>query len=211
METVASAHRATRGPDHGADEASVTGRNSRTMRPHAAAALAMTVGLLLLPACSGNDSGNGSGSPSGASSSAPASAAVRTVGFDETYRTDDGVVVQITEIDESTLGPFPRTDDPDAMEGDPFVLLTTKTTNSTKSTVQYVPTAVLRYGSDQTAAAEVSVDEIDAAQDVEPNEAFDYTLGFIIPKESYDQVVLEMTVTLDPLRTVVFSGPITPS
>ena len=123
----------------------------------------------------------------------------------------DGVVVQITEIDESKLGPFPRTDDPEAMEGDPFVLLTTKTTNSTKSTLQYVPTAVLEYGPEKTAAAAVWVDELDAAQDVEPNEAFDYTLGFIIPKEFYDQVVMEMTVTLDPLRTVVFSGSISPS
>ena len=182
------------------------------MRPFTATALAMSVGLLSLPACSGNDSSNGSDSPPGASSSAaPSTAAVKAVGFDETYRTDDGVVVQITEIDESTLGPFPRTDDPDAMEGDPFVLLTTKTTNSTKSTLQYVPTAVLRYGPERTAAAAVWVDELDAAQDVEPNEAIDYTLGFIIPKESYDQVEMEMTVTLDPLRTVVFSGSITPT
>ena len=33
---------------------------------------------------------------------------VKAVAFDEPYRTDDGVVVQITEIDESTLGPFPN-------------------------------------------------------------------------------------------------------
>ena len=176
-----------------------------------AAAVAMSVGLLWLPACSGNDSGNGSGSPSGASSSAAPSAAVTAVGFDEPYRTADGVVVQITEVGESTLGPFPTTDDPDAKEGDPFVLLTTKTTNSTKSTLQFVPTAVLRYGPEKTAAAAVLVDEMDSAVDLEPNEAFDYTLGFIIPEESYDQVVMEMTVTLDPLRTVVFSGSITPS
>ena len=31
------------------------------------------------------------------------------------------------------------------------------------------------------------------------------------PKRSYDQVVMEMTVTLDPLRTAVFSGSITPT
>ena len=193
------------------DDATVTAHSSRTMRPFAAAALAMSVGLLLLPACSGSDSSNGSESPSGASSSAAPSAAVKAVGFDETYRTDDGVVVQVTEIDEGKLGAFPTTDDPEAKEGDPFVLLTTKTTNSTKSTLQYVPTAVLRYGPEKAAAAGLFVDDLDAAQDVEPNEAFDYTLGFIIPKESYDQVVMEMTVTLDPLRTVVFSGSITPT
>ena len=182
------------------------------MRPFTATALAMSVGLLSLPACSGNDSSNGSGSPSGASSSAaPSTAAVKAVGFDETYRTDDGVVVQITAIGEGKLGTFPNTDDPDAKEGDPFVLFTIKTTNSTQSTLQLVPTAVLRYGPEKTAAAEVRVDELDAAQDVEPNEAYDYTIGFIIPKEFYDQVVMEVTVTLDPLRTAVFSGSITPS
>jgi hypothetical protein len=192
-------------------DSTVTARNSRSMRPFTAAALALSVGLLLLPACSGNDSSNGSGSPSGASSSTATSAAVTAVAFDEPYRTDDGVVVQITEIDESTLGPFQLSDDPDAKGGDPYVLLTTKTTNSTQSTLQYVPTAVLRYGPEKTAAAAVFVEDLDAAQDVEPTEAFDYTLGFIIPKESYDQVVMEMTVTIDPLRTVVFSGSITPS
>ena len=143
------------------DDSIVNARDSRTMRPFTAAAIAMSVGLLLLPACSGNDTSNGSGSPSGASSSTAPSAAVKAVGFDETYRTDDGVVVQITEIAESKLGPFPNTDDPDAKEGDPFVLLTTKTTNSTKATLQFVPTAVLRYGPEKTEAAEVLVDEMD--------------------------------------------------
>ena len=193
------------------DESSLTASCSHPLKLVTAAAVAMSVGLLWLPACSGNGSDNGSGSPSEVPSSAAPSAAVKAVGFDEAFSTDDGVVVQITEIDESTLGPFPRTDDPDAREGDPFVLLTTKTTNSTKSTLQYVPTAVLWYGPEKTAAAAVLVDEMDSAVDLEPNEAFDYTLGFIIPEESYDQVVMEMTVTLDPLRTVVFSGSITPS
>src|SRR5688572_7489773 len=124
------------------DESTVTARSSHPLKLVTAAAVAMSVGLLWLPACSGNGSDNGSGSPSEVPSSAAPSAAVKAVGFDEAFSTDDGVVVQITEIDESTLGPFPRTDDPDAREGDPFVLLTTKTTNSTKSTLQYVPTAV---------------------------------------------------------------------
>ena len=86
----------------------MTARNSRSMRPFTAAALALSVGLLLLSACSGNDSSNGSGSPSGSSSSTAPSAAVKAVAFDEPYRTDDGVVVQITEIDESKLGAFPN-------------------------------------------------------------------------------------------------------
>jgi len=193
------------------DDSVMTARNRGTMRSFTAAALAMSVGLMLLPACSGDDSSNGAGSPTGASSSAAPSVAVKAVGFDETYRTDDGVLVQITAIDDSKLGPFPDTGDPDAKEGDPFVQFTMKTTNSTKSTLESVPTVVLRYGPEKTVATEVRVDELDGAQELEPNEAYDYTVGFIIPKESYDQVVMEMTVTLDPLRTVVFAGSITPS
>jgi hypothetical protein len=119
--------------------------------------------------------------------------------------------VQITQVNERKLGPFPNTADPEAKEGGPFVLLTTKTTNGTRSTLQFVPTAVLRYGPEQTAAAEVLVEEMDAALALEPSEAHDYALGFIIPEKSYDQVVMEMTVTLDFLRTVIFSGSIAPS
>ena len=159
----------------------MSARNRRTLEPFTVAALAMSAGLLLLPACSGDDSSNGSGSPSGASPAAAPSATVKAVGFDETYRTDDGVAVQITGVGESKLEPFPTTDDPDAKEGDPFVLITTKTTNSTKSTLQFVPTAVLRYGPERTKAAEVLVDEMDSAVDLEPNEARDYTRGFIVP------------------------------
>lgn len=47
------------------------------------------------------------------------SATVKAVGFDGTYRTDDGVAVQIIEIEEAKLGPFPETEGPDAKEGDP--------------------------------------------------------------------------------------------
>ena len=189
----------------------MSARNSRTTRPFTAAALAVSVGLVLLPACSGSDTSNGSSSPSAASSSSAPSAAIKAVGFDETYRTDDGIVVQITEIAERKLGPFPETDDPDAKEGDPFVLLATKTTNRTEATLEFVPGAVLKYGPEKTVAAQVLVDEIHGAVDLEPNEAYDYAFGFIIPRESYDQVVMELTVTIDPLRTVVFSGSITPT
>ena len=92
----------------------VNARNRRTTRPITAAALAVAVGLVLLPACSANDTSSGTSSPSAA-----ASAPIKVVGFNETYRTDDGIVVRITKIDEGKLGPFPNTDSPDAKEGDP--------------------------------------------------------------------------------------------
>jgi hypothetical protein len=79
-----------------------------------------------------------------------------------------------------------NTADPDAKEGTRLSVLTTKTTNGTKSTVQFVPSAALRYEPENTATAEVLVDEIDAALALEPNEAYDYAVGFIIPGESYD-------------------------
>ena len=77
--------------------------------------------------------------------------------------------------------------------------------------MELVPGAILKYGPEKTAAAQVLVDEIDGAVDLGPKEAYDYALGFIIPREFYDQVVMELTVTIDPLRTVVFSGSITPT
>jgi hypothetical protein len=119
--------------------------------------------------------------------------------------------VKIIEIKDAKLGPFPNIEDPDAKEGDPYVILTTKTTNGTKSKVELIPAAVLKYGPEKTAAAVVLVDEIDGAVDLKPNEAYDYAFGFIIPSKFYDQVVMEVTVTTDPLRTAVFSGSITPT
>ena len=193
------------------DGSVVSARNSRSTRGFTAVALAVSVGMVLLPACSGNDTSSGSSSPSLASSSSAPSAATNAVGFDQMHSIDDGIVVQITEISESKLGPFPQTDDPDAKEGDPFVVLATKTTNRTKAALELVPGAVLKYGPEQTAATQVLVDELDGAYDLKPNEAYDYAFGFIIPRESYDQVVMELTVTIDPLRTVVFSGSITPT
>jgi hypothetical protein len=189
----------------------VSARNSWTTRPFTAAALAVTFGLVLLPACSGNDTSNGSSPPPAASSSPAPSAAVKAVGFDETYRTEDGIVVRITKIDEMKFGPFPNADDPDVKEGDPFIVLATKTTNRTEAKVELVPGAVLKYGPEKSVAAPVVVDQIDGPVALEPNEAYDYAFGFIIPAESYDQVVMDMTLTIDPLRTVVFSGSITPT
>ena len=180
-------------------------------RPSTAAALALSAGLLLLPNCAGNDATSNGASPSAAASpSSGPSATVKAVGFHETYRTPDGVTVKIIEIKDAKLGPFPTTDDPDAKEGDPYVILTTKTTNGTKSELQLTPAAVLKYGPEKTAAAQVVVDEMDAAV-LEPNKAYDDAVGFIIPSKFYDQVVMEVTLTIEPLRTAVFSGSITPT
>ena len=195
----------------GMDDSVVISRNSRTTRPFTAAVLAVCVGLVLLPACTSNSTSNGSNLPSAASSSPAPSAAIKAVEFDETYRTDDGIVVEITEVLERKLEPFTTTDDPDAKEGDPYVLLNTKTTNMTEAAMELVPGAVLTYGPEKTAASPVLVDEIDGIVDLKPGEAYDYAFGFLIPKDSYDQVVMELTVTIEPLRTVVFSGAVRPT
>lgn len=129
--------------------------------------------MLLLPACSGNDATSNGASPSAAASpSSGPSATVKAVGFDETYRTSDGVAVQTIEIENAKLGPFPKAEDPDAKEGDPYVMLTTKTTNGTKSTLGLVLAAVLKYGPDRTQAAQVGIfPEEEAVVDLDPNEA----------------------------------------
>jgi hypothetical protein len=193
---------------------STTGRATRLST---AAALALSAGLLLLPACSGNGAtSDGASSSAAASPSSGPSATVKAVGFHETYRTPDGVTVKIIEIKDAKLGPFPTTEDPDAKEGDPYVLLATNTTNGTKSKLTLVPAAVLKYGPERTQAAQVQIsDDIGGAAqavvDLDPNEAKEYAYGFIIPSKFYDQVVMEVTITIDPLRTAVFSGSITPT
>lgn len=191
----------------------MSAQTARARRASARAALALAAGLILLPACSGNDPINGGDSSSTAASrSSSPSATIESVGFDETYRTEDGLTVQIIEIKERTLGPFPKTEDPDAKEGDPYVWFGTKTMNRTKATVEIVPSAALRFGPDAAAAAQVAVvDEMEAVVDLEPNEVKEYFYGFIIPSGSYDQVVMDLTMTIDPLRTAVFSGAIKPT
>lgn len=184
-------------------------------RPCTAAALALSAGLLLLPACEGNDAtgtgatGTGSSSSAAASPNFSPSATVKAVGFDDTYRTDDGVAVQIIEIEETKLGPFPETEDPDAKEGDPYVIFTTETTNGTKAKVGLILTAVLKYGPERTQAAQVHLGDMESVFVLDAGEGAEYLFGFIIPGEFHNQVVMEMTVSTDPLRTAVFSGSIT--
>ncbi|GAA2093117.1 hypothetical protein GCM10009841_02550 [Microlunatus panaciterrae] len=188
-------------------------RTGRATRPRTAAALALSAGLLQLAACSGNDATSNGASPSAAASpSSSPSVTVKTVGFDETYRTSDDVSVQISEIKVAKLGLFPTTEDPDAKEGDPYIILTTKTTNGTKSTLGFALAAVLKYGPNRTQAAQVLVlPEEEPIFYLDPNEAGEYRFGFIIPSEFYDQAVMKVTVSIDPLRTAVFSGSITPT
>lgn len=191
----------------------VSAQTRRTAGRCAPAALALAAGLLLLPACSANNpTSSGASSPGALSPSSGTSATVKAVRFDETYRTDDGLSVQITEIENRKLGQFPKTEDPDAKEGDPYVWLGIRMKNGTKAKVTIVPSAALKFGPDRTPAAQVAVvDELDAVVDLEPNEVKDYYFGFIIPRESYDQVVMELTMTIDPLRTAAFSGSIKPT
>ena len=201
------------GERHARARSIVSAQTGRATRARAAAAIAMSAGLLLLPACSGSDPINsGASSPAAVSPSSSPPATIKSVGFDETYATDDGITLQITEIEERKLGPFPKTDDPDSKEGDPYVWFGTKTTNGTKATVELVPAAVVKFGPDGTPAAQVAVViEMEAVVYLEPGEATEYYYGFIIPSESYDQVVMELTMTIDPLRTAAFSGSIKPT
>lgn len=170
--------------------------------------VALALSAVLLAGCSSSDQVDHGTSVATAASPSPSSA---TVGFDQTYRSSDGVVAEIAEIKNAKLDPFPTTEDPNAKEGDPYVLLITSTANKTEATVMLVPGAVLTYGAEATRAAEVNVgEELDGAVALHPGESYDYAFGFIVPDESRDQIVMEFTMTIDPLRTAVFSGSITP-
>jgi hypothetical protein len=180
--------------------------------PTRIASVALALSALLLAGCSSSDRVDHGTSVATAASPSPSSSATRqAVGFDQTYRSSDGVVAGVAEIKNAKLEPFPMTEDPNAKEGDPYVLLITSTTNKTKATVMLVPGAVLTYGAEGTRAAEVNVgEELDGAVPLHPGESYDYAFGFIVPNESRHQVVMEFTMTIDPLRTAIFSGSITP-
>lgn len=177
---------------------------------------AAAVGLLLLPGCSSGEvtgpqsTGTSSSSSAGAPTvTADPAAAVKSVGFDETYRCDDGVAVKIVQIEALKLLPFQHTDDPEAKEGDPYSFLTTETTNGTNAHVELVVTAVVRYGPEATPAAPVYVTDVDSLFELAPKQSQEHPFAFIIPNEFHDQVVMEVTVSIDPLRTAVFAGSIT--
>lgn len=97
--------------------------------------------------------------------------------------------------------------DPEAKEGAP-TSPHKATTNGTKARVDLVLAAIVKYGPEAIEAAQVGVTDIDSVSDLDPNDALEYPFGFIIPKEFRDQVVMEMTVSLHPLRTAILAGSI---
>jgi hypothetical protein len=146
-----------------------------------------------------------------ASASATPSASVKAVRFDETYRTDDGVEVKVT-LQEANLTMFQTSEDPNAKEGDPYIVFTSGIANRTETRVDVVLTTVVKYGPNLTLAAQVeSPDMREPVFKLDAGEAREYDFSYIIPGEFREQVVMEMTVSLDPPRTAVFSGPITPA
>ena len=187
--------------------------NSSQMRVTGAVAAAL--GMLLWPGCS-TDQGTERETRSAASASAAPeasvnpspSSSVRTVGFNQTYSFENGLTVKILKIRSAKLGPFQPTDDPNAKEGDPYTIISTRIGNGSPAEVELVITSRVTFGPEATEAPQVAVDEEFDLINLKPKEAQDYSFGFIIPAEFQDQVAMEMTMTIDPLRTAVFSGSI---
>jgi hypothetical protein len=178
-----------------------------------AGAVAAALGMLLWPGCS-TDSGaeRETGSAASASPAPEASAnpspSVRAVGFNQTYSFDNGLTVKILKIRSAKLGPGETTDDPNAKEGDPYTIISTRIVNGSPTDVKLVITGRATFGPEATEAPTVFVGEESASIDLKPKESQDTSFGFVIPAEFQDQVVMEMTITIDPVRTAVFSGSI---
>jgi hypothetical protein len=146
--------------------------------------------------------------PTTTTASVTPSPAVQAVGFDKTYHVD-GLDVRIAEVREDKLGPVFSTSDGSGKEGDPYQILTAHVANRSSAPVDLMWAAVLTYGPEAREAAQVELRTPDQLQ-LEPGESTDYPFGFLIPAEFVDDVTLEVTITSDPLRTAVFSGPLRP-
>jgi hypothetical protein len=171
------------------------------------AATAAALALLVLSGCSG-PAVTTAESPQPPASAPSASTTARPVGFDETYTFPDGVAVKVSKITQAKLGPFPVTEDPSAKKGDPYIITTITLTNNTTAQVELLPLVVMRFGPDSRQAARVDVGEYADQLNLERKESADYSFGNIVPTEFRTEVMLEVTLSSDPVRTVIFAGSI---
>ena len=128
------------------------------------------------------------------------------VDLDQTYISPDGLAVKISDAVEVEMGLFPTSEDPAAKEGDPYVITTITFTNNAAAAQQLVVLADMRYGTDARHASRVAVEDEKDQMVLQPDEEVDYDIGTIIPAGSRTDVELEVTLSIDPIRRVVFAG-----
>jgi len=133
--------------------------------------------------------------------------------FTESYRWLDGLSVEVVEVDHGTLLPSMPVDTQTARPGDPCSELTIVVRNESAHTVRIALTARLRYGSDLTPAATYAATAGHAhhasTQYLGPGDiSYPYTLGFVLPAEARDNVVLDLGVDSWKHERALFAGSI---
>lgn len=137
----------------------------------------------------------------------------RPAGFTESYRWLDGLSVEVVEVDHGKLLPSISVNDASARPGDPCSELTVVVRNGADHPMRVTLTARLRYGTDLTPAAAyvATAGHADHAttQYVDPGEAsYPYKLGFVLPAEARDNVVLDLGIDNWTHERAVFAGSI---
>lgn len=133
--------------------------------------------------------------------------------FAESYRWVDGLAIDIVQVDHKRLPPSTLVDSPTARIGDPCSELTIVVRNGTDRMVSIALTAELRYGTDLTPAGTyvATAGHADHAtqQFIDPGDvSYPYTLGFVLPAEARDHVVLDLGIDNWKHDHAVFAGSI---
>lgn len=131
----------------------------------------------------------------------------------ESYRWSDGVSVEVVEVNHGRLLASVPVNLPTARPGDPTSELTIIVRNESDHMVRIALTARLRYGPDLTPATEyvATPGHADHAinQYVAPGEvSYPYTVGFLLPVEARDDVVLDLGLDNWKYERAVFAGSI---
>jgi hypothetical protein len=137
----------------------------------------------------------------------------RPATFTESYRWADGLAVEVVEVNHGRLLASIPVDAPTARVGDSCSELTIVVRNGSDHMVRITLTARLRYGPDMTSAATYVATAGHAdhatAQYVDPGEvSYPYTLGFVLPAEAREDIVLDIGIDNWKHDRAVFTGSI---
>ena len=137
----------------------------------------------------------------------------RPATFTESYRWVDGLAVEVVEINHGRLLASIPVDAPAARVGDSCSELTIVVRNGSNRMVRIALTARLRYGPDLTLApsyvATAGHADHATAQFVDPGEvSYPYTVGFVLPSEARDDVLLDLGIDNWTHDRAVFAGSI---
>ena len=137
----------------------------------------------------------------------------RPATFTESFRWIDGLSVEVVEVEHVRLLASTTVDAPDAQVGDPCSELTIVVRNGSGHHVRVALTARLRYGRDLSSASVYvpMAGHADHAtvQYVAPGEvSYPHTLGFVLPEDERDDVVLEIGIDNWKHERAVFAGTI---